>query len=273
MKPVCVITGGGSGIGLATAKILGQAHYIVISGRNAPKLDQAIAELKSDGVDAEAFVCDVADRSSVEQMAAHAKSLGRIAAVINAAGMSPHMGEAKKIMEANALGTINVNKAFYEVMEEGSCVVAISSMSAHVTPKIIMPVGCYKYSRSDKEIFIKKMMARVNLFPQKLRSDLAYCISKHFVIWYAKTDAAKMGEKGIRIVSVSPGSIATPMSELETDSARSIKYCAIKRFGRAEELANLIAFCISEKASYITGIDILCDGGCVASGYNPLKHR
>jgi len=50
-----------------------------------------------------------------------------------------------------------------------------------------------------------------------------------------------------------------------------IKYCAIKRFGYVEEIADLLAFCSSEKAGYLTGADILCDGGCVASGFNPLK--
>ena len=273
MKSLCVITGGSSGMGFATAKILGKDNNIILCGRNLRKLEKAVNDLRNEGIEAEAFRCDIANRTEVDNLAKFAKKMGKISAVINAAGMSPHMGEARSIMEANALGIINVHEAFFDVMEEDSCIVDVSSMSAHITPQIVMPVRSYKYCRIDRDIFMKKMMARVNLFPKKLRSDLAYCISKHFIIWYAKTDAGKMGQKGIRVLSVSPGSIATPMAELETDSASSIKYCAIKRFGRAEELANLLAFCASEKASYLTGEDILCDGGCVASGYNPLKGR
>lgn len=98
-------------------------------------------------------------------------------------------------MEVNALGTINVNEAFYEVMDEGSCLIDISSMSAYLTPEIVMPKRRYKYSRINKDKFMKKMIARVNLFPKQLRSSMAYGISKHFVIWYAKTDAAKFGKK------------------------------------------------------------------------------
>jgi NAD(P)-dependent dehydrogenase (short-subunit alcohol dehydrogenase family) len=92
------------------------------------------------------------------------------------------MGEARRIMEANALDTINMNEAFYNVMEEGSSIIDVSSMSAYLAPKLIMPESSYKYSRINKEIFMKKMMARVNLFPNKLRSSASYDISKHYVI-------------------------------------------------------------------------------------------
>jgi NAD(P)-dependent dehydrogenase (short-subunit alcohol dehydrogenase family) len=273
MKNVCVITGGGSGMGLATAKILGKENYIIIVGRTVKKLEGALEELKSEGVEAEAYPCDISSRDSVNRLAVHARKLGGITAVIHAAGMSPHMGEAITIMEANALGTINMNEAFYDVMEEGSCIVDVSSMSGYLVPKIIMPARQYKYSRIDKELFMRKMMARVNLFPKKLRSSIAYGISKNFVIWYAKTDAAKCGKKGIRVISVSPGSFETPMGEMEKDSIEEYtKNCAIKRLGKVEEIAELFAFCASKKAGYLTGVDILCDGGCVASGVNPLKH-
>jgi NAD(P)-dependent dehydrogenase (short-subunit alcohol dehydrogenase family) len=274
MKKVCVITGGGSGIGLATAKILGKDNYIIIVGRTVNKLESALKELEAEGIEAESFACDISDRVSVNMLAAHCKKIGTISSVIHAAGMSPHMGEARKIMEANALGTINMNEAFYNIMEEGSCIIVVSSMSAYLTPLLIMPVSGYKYSRIDKDIFMKKMMARVNLFPKKHRAGVAYSISKNFVIWYAKTDAAKFGQKGIRVLSITPGAFETPMAELEKDeTAGFIKYCAIKRLGHVEEIANLLAFCASDKVGYLTGADILCDGGCVASGVNPLKMK
>jgi NAD(P)-dependent dehydrogenase (short-subunit alcohol dehydrogenase family) len=274
MKKVCVITGGGSGMGLSTAKILGKDNYIIIVGRSVKKLEKALAELKAQGIEAESYACDISNSASVEVLAGYAKSIGTISSVIHAAGMSPHMGEARTIMEANALGTINMNEAFYNVMEEGSCIIDVSSMSAYLTPKFIMPERSYRYSRINKETFMKKMMARVNLFPKKLRASVAYGISKHFVIWYAKTDAAKFGEKGIRVISITPGNFETPMAELEKDEASNYtKHCAIKRFGYVEEIANLFAFCASDKCGYLTGVDIICDGGCVASGCNPLKMK
>jgi NAD(P)-dependent dehydrogenase (short-subunit alcohol dehydrogenase family) len=274
MRKVCVITGGGGGMGMETAKIMGKTNYIVLVGRTQEKLETARKALKAEGVKAESYVCDISKPDAVGELADHAKKLGTITAVINAAGMSPHMGDPKTIMEANALGTININEAFFEVMEKGSCIIDVSSMAGYIIPKIILPTRCYKYSRLNKEIFIRKMMSRVNLFPKKIRSGLAYGISKHFIIWYAKTDAAKFGEKGVRVISVSPGSFETSMGEVEKKRAGDItKYCALKRFGHVEEIANLLAFCASDKAGYLTGVDILCDGGLVASGYNPLKRN
>jgi NAD(P)-dependent dehydrogenase (short-subunit alcohol dehydrogenase family) len=272
MKKVCVITGGGSGMGLATAKLMGKDHLIIICGRSLKKLEGAVQELVGEGIEAEAFACDVADTNSVEKLACHAKEKGEIAAVIHAAGMSPHMGEAKQIMEVNALGTINVNNAFYKVMKAGSCIIDVSSMSAYLTPKVIMPVGLYKYSAKDPALFMKKIMNRVNLFPKKVRAGVSYGISKHFVIWFAKQDAARFGQKGVRVLSVSPGNFETPMGKLEKEEADAYtKYCAIKRIGQVEEIASLFEYCVSPTAGYLTGIDILCDGGLVASGVNPLK--
>lgn len=261
-------------MGLAAARLMGQNYYIIICGRNVMKLESAVEALRQQGIEAEAFPCDVSDYKSVEKLASYAKAKGRVAAVIHAAGMSPHMGEAKTIVEVNALGTIYMNNAFYKVMEEGSCIIDVASMSAYLTPKIVMPVRNYKYSIDNPSYFIKKIMKRVNIFPKKVQKGVAYGISKHFVIWFAKQDAARFGRKGVRVISISPGNFETPMGELEKEEADTYtKYSALKRFGHVEEIAGLFAFCSSNEAGYLTGVDILCDGGLVASGINPLLRK
>lgn len=272
MKKVCVITGGSSGMGLATAKLMGKEQNVIIAGRDITKLQKAVRELKSIGIDSEGIVINVGDLHSVVSLAERAIQLGKIASVINCAGMSPHMGEAREIMETNALGTIHVNEAFFHVMEAGSCLIDVSSTAAYLAPKFILPEGLYKYSRIDENLFMKKIMARVNFFPKNMRSGMAYTFSKHFINWYSKTDTAKFAQKGIRILSVSPGNFDTPMGKLEHKQAEKFqKYCALKRLGHADEIANLFAFLVSDKLSYLTGTDIICDGGLVASGINPVK--
>ena len=274
MKNVCVITGGGSGMGLATAKIMGKDNYILLVGRTQEKLKSALQQLHSEGIEAESFVCDVSDWMSVKMLSVYAATLGKISSVIHAAGMSPNMGDYKKIMTANALGTININNAFFDVMEAGSCIVDVSSMSGYLVPKIIIPARSYKYSRTDTSLFMRRMIARINLFPKKLRPLVSYSISKNFVSWFAQTDAARFGAKGVRVVSVSPGTFETPMGELEKENAHEyLKYCAIKRPGKVEEIAHLLAFCANDKAGYLTGVDVLCDGGCVAGRKMPTKTR
>ena len=265
MKKVCVITGGGSGMGLAAAMLLGKDHYIIIAGRTVSKLEGAINELKAKGIEAEAQACDVSDRKSVENLARRAKEIGTVASVIHSAGISPNMGEAQSIIEINALGTINVNEVFYEVMEAGSCLVNISSMAAYMMPEKILPVKAYKLSLTNKELFMKKVMGRVKLFPKKVRSGISYSISKNFVVWYGKAQAVKFGKKGIRILSISPGSFETPMGEVEKASIMPLlEKSAFNRMGKVEEIGELIAFCASGKPGYLTGTDILCDGGCIA---------
>ncbi len=267
MKKVCVITGGGSGMGLATAKILAtEDYYIILVGRSASKLENAINVIRELGGEGEAFSCDISNKESTRKLARRAAQIGEVKAVIHAAGLSPHMGDARTIMIGNALGTININDAFYEVMAEGGCIIDTSSMSAYITPQLIMPKRCYPLSRINKEKFLEKMMARVNIFPKKTRPGVAYGISKHFVIWYAKTDAARFGEKGVRVLSVTPGNFETPMGELEKEEATAyLKFNAIKRPGRTEEIARLYVALIDERIGYLTGADIICDGGCIAN--------
>ncbi|WP_219219205.1 SDR family oxidoreductase [Paenibacillus sp. S150] len=182
------------------------------------------------------------------------------------------MGGAQQIMEANALGAINVNDAFHEVMHSGGCIIDTSSMSAFLTPQFLMPKRCYRLSRIDRNKFMRKMMRRVNLFPKKVRAGVAYGISKNFVVWFARTDAARFGKIGVRVLSITPGNFETPMGDLEKDEAMTyMKYNAIKRLGKADEIASLYAACADERMGYLTGTDIICDGGCIASGAGPLR--
>lgn len=269
---VAVVTGGGSGIGLGTAKLLTN-HYVVIAGRTVGKLQSALEELTAAGVKAEAFPCDVADPSSVTALAQHAASLGPVTAVIHSAGMSPHTGDAEHIMAANALGTVNVNDSFIDVMALGSCLIDVSSMSAHLVPKVMLPRRSYPHARTDPGRFMRMTMRRVGLFPARLQPSIAYTISKDFVVWLARKDAARFGDKGLRILSVSPGNFDTPMGKIESAEASTyLDHCALKRLGRVEEIAELLAFCASDKPGYLTGTDILCDGGLIASGVSPF-HR
>ena len=86
------------------------------------------------------------------------------------------------------------------------------------------------------------------------------------LVWYSQKMAAAFGAKGARILSVSPGTFDTATGRLEekSGSAKLIEYAAIKRYGTPEEIAELLAFCASDKPSYLTGTDILCDGGTKA---------
>lgn len=267
-KEVCVITGGGSGIGFATAKRLGKkGMYLILVSRTASKLKSAVDELTAMEIEAEVCACDLCEWDSVQALAAIAASRGQVTTVIHAAGMSPHMGDAENIMKGNALGTVHIHDAFYDVIAPGGCLIDTSSMSAYMVPMLVMPMSAFKYSQTNRNKFMKKMMARVNIFPAKVRSGVSYGISKYFVIWYAKAEAARFGTKNVRTLSITPGNFETPMGELEKDEAQTfLKYNAIKRLGQPDEIAALYEACSSPAMGFLTGTDIVCDGGCIAGG-------
>jgi NAD(P)-dependent dehydrogenase (short-subunit alcohol dehydrogenase family) len=100
-----------------------------------------------------------------------------------------------------------------------------------------------------------------------MRSGLAYSVSKTFVRWYSSSQAERFNARGLRIVSVSPGSVDTEMGRLEEQAGAGamVANAAVPRWGTAEEMAELFAFCASDRAGYLTGTDILNDGGVIAS--------
>ena len=131
------------------------------------------------------------------------------------------------------------------------------------------PRRAFRLAGSDREAFLKKMMARVNLLPAGTRPGAAYAISKYFVIWYARSEAARFGARGVRVLSVTPGNFDTPMGALEKEEAGTyLKFNAIPRLGKPEEIAALFAAVSDPAMGYLTGTDILCDGGCVAGSRN-----
>lgn len=269
MKPVCVITGGGSGMGLATARILGQTHRIVICGRTLSKLETALAELTAAGVDAIAVACDVADKTSVEKLAETAAGLGPISIVIHAAGISPQMAGPEEILRINALGTIHIHDAFYPHIVQEGCLIDVGSVAGHMIPSLLLPTRAYRLSRADSALFLQKTLARSRWFPAKLQTGFAYGISKHFLMWLVRADAKKFARKCVRVLSVSAGSFATDMGALAKEGADELtKFCAIPRYGQVEEIAHLLAMCTDKRLGYLTGTDILCDGGCLAGTLN-----
>lgn len=264
MTQTAVITGGAGGMGLATAEILGRDHRVVLADLDQGRIDEAVARLSAQGIDASGSVCDITDRAAVDALLDGAAEGGhRVRAVVHTAGISPQMGTAEKIARINGTGTVNVTRSFLERAEEGDALVNVASTAGHGLPRLLVPYGAFKRAESDAAAFEHAIARRARFVGKKLHSGLAYAISKTFVIWYSRALAAAFGESGARIVTVSPGSFDTAMGRLEADhgAASLLKDAALKRFGEPEEIAAVLAFCASEAPGYLTGTDILVDGG------------
>ncbi|MEE3751782.1 SDR family oxidoreductase [Mycobacterium intracellulare] len=270
MNRVSVITGGAGGMGLATAKIVGRDHTVVLCDVRQDRLTTAAATLQDLGIAPTVVNCDVTDRRAVADLLGAAADLGTLVSVIHAAGVSPSMGPADYVMRTNAVGTVNVDEEFYALAGEGAVIVNVASMAAHMLPAEIIPTGQFPLALNDgpdTSAFMDAMMTACEIAPEEARSGLAYALSKSFVKWYSQSQAERFNARGLRIVSVSPGSIDTEMGRLEEQAGAGamVADAAVPRWGKPEEMAELLAFCASEKAGYLTGTDILNDGGVIAS--------
>lgn len=274
MANVCVITGGGSGMGFEAAKFIPKDKIIVLSGRTLGKLEKAVEQLKALGFTAYAKTCDTSDRESVKQLVNFCLELGEIKNVINSAGLSPAMSNPETIVKVNALGTVYVNQEFSKVMAPGSVIVDVSSNSAYILPSFLINKKIYTLAETDEQKFISKIIKKSNMAKGDYqRSGFAYSLSKNFVVWYAKKCAFEYGKKGIRVVSLSPGLIATDMGNLEAkDGGMLIPYSAEERMGKPEELGFALATVADERNGYLAGVDVLCDGGST-NGMKEFKKK
>jgi len=262
-----VITGGAGGMGLATAKVVGREHALVLCDIRQDRLDGAVALLEGLGIEVTAVTCDVTDRTAVAEMFQTATSLGVVVSVIHTAGVSPSMGDAEYVTRTNALGTLHVNEAFHAAAPAGSAIVNVASMAAYLVPEELIPTAAFPTALDDEDAFMAVVRSACDAMPEASRSAFAYAVSKSFVKWYSASQAERFNGRGQRIVSVSPGSVDTEMGKLEERNGAGaiVADFAVPRWGNAEEMADLFAFCAGDRAGYLTGTDILVDGGVVAS--------
>ena len=268
MANVCVITGGGSGIGLETAKCMPKDKILVISGRTQAKLDGAVAELEALGYEAYGVPCDVSVRRDVHELAVISSLKGTITNVINVAGVSPSMAGPETILRINALGTVYVNTEFRKYLEPGGVIVDVASNSAYALPDMPLITGTYELADEDEEKFVKRLMRAAIGRSDYEKSGMIYSLSKNFVVWYAQKCAFEYGPAGIRVCSVSPGLIETGMGTAEKEAsseigftAKMIDQAAERRMGKPAELGFAIATIADERNGYLAGVDVLVDGG------------
>ncbi len=230
-----VVIGGGSGIGAAVV----------------PKLPGPV--LVADLVGAE-VTCDLTDPASIEALVARVDRLG---ALVVTAGVSPAQAPAATILDVDLAGTVRALDAFDGLIGDGTVVVLVASMAGHMAT------------------WPDETMAALD---EPLTHDLsaltddpasAYLMAKLGVIRLVRHRAVAYGRRGARIVSVSPGVVHTPMGDLElaagTGAQGIVDGCALARPAAADEIASAIAFLCSPAASYVTGTDLVVDGGSLAS--------
>ena len=262
MEKVHIITGGSSGIGLECAKQF-KDGIVLITARNEERLRNAEAELKIAGIDVRYKTSDASKRESLEELFEYAKTLGKIKTVVNSAGVSGGCSDAKLTLEIDLLGVENIIQETLNAIEDKTVLLLISSMMGHVVPP---------NPRYDNFLSNPSDEGAIDALVQVVQdqADLAYNFAKRGTLLLVKKYAMEFGKKGSRIVSISPGIIMTPMGEqacLDHPERMSFmkSMTPMERNGTPEDIANVVSFLADDKASFITGTDIIVDGGLIIS--------
>lgn len=258
MGKVHIITGGNSGIGLECAKLFDEGTVIIV-GIEEGQLKKATETLKENGIKTEYKVTDVTDRGALRDLFVYASNFGNLATVVHAAGVSGTIGDVMKTLQIDLVGTYNVIEESIPHVTDGTAVILISSMMGYMVDADKQYIDALK--NPDNDELLNKLVSFLGE-----DADEAYNYAKLGVQLLAKTNATRFGRRGGRIVSVSPGIIMTEMAKKASEEhPEKMQYMEsitpLRRNGTPEDIAELVKFLSSEKASFITGTDILIDGG------------
>lgn len=263
---VVVIIGCG-GIGEAIARRQGIGRRLLLADCNATVLDAAAQRLAAAGYLVETQVVDTTIRLSVEALAASAAALGPVLQVVNTAGVSPNMAGPKRVLEVDLYGSALVFEAFEDVIAPGGAGLIVSSMASHMLPPL----------PGDQEQALAFTPADELLALPFLGSDavpdsmVAYCIAKRANALRVRAAALSWGNRGARVNAISPGIVVTPLARHELDSPIGDGYRAMVnaspagRMAPPDEIALACAWLLGPDAGFVTGTDLLIDGGVIAA--------
>ena len=248
-----VVIGAGSGMGAAIARKLAPRGRLLLADYNKASVEKIAAEI---GGDVQAFGVDIADQSQIEKIMAE---VGELDAIVVTAGLSGSQAPGRRILDVNLAGHARVLKAAERFLRPGVVGITIASQSGYMLPE-----APALFAVLDEPLAPDMIDKLAKIFDVD-NPSMAYQCSKRGAHRLARSLAKSWGQRGARILSLSPGINDTPMNR--SDEAKNpimldmIKAAPLGRRGTPQEIANVVAFLTSPEASYMTGCDILVDGG------------
>lgn len=266
MSDVIVLIGAGS-LGQAIVRRVSAGNTLLIADLRQDNVDAAAKVLSDAGFNVRTALVDVSQRASVEALVALATELGPVTGLVHAAGVSPSQASPETILRVDLYGTALVLDLFGAVMARGGAGVVISSQSGHRLPPLTEEQNAQLATTP-----VEDLLALPFLQPGTITDPLkAYQYSKRGNGLRVMGQAPIWGQRGARINSISPGIIITPLANDELKGPRGDGYRAMiassvaKRAGTPDEVGHVGALLMGSDGAFITGSDILMDGGVTAN--------
>jgi NAD(P)-dependent dehydrogenase (short-subunit alcohol dehydrogenase family) len=270
VNQIAIITGAAGGMGAAIAKRLAKTRTLLLTDVDRDRLNVLTTQLISEGHQAHAVCGDLADPKVSEELAARFATIGTLATLVNAAGLSPVQSDWRTIIAANIVAPEYLLRAVEPLLGDGAVGILIASVAGHLGP-----VDAAVRALLDEPLQPNLCDLLEPLFTEMIAihggtlEGQAYSASKRAIIRMCERRALDWGRQGARIVSVSPGVVWTAMGQQEAASGHRAQAMAdatpIGRWGAADDIAGTVEFLVSDAANYITGCDIRVDGGAVAA--------
>jgi NAD(P)-dependent dehydrogenase (short-subunit alcohol dehydrogenase family) len=262
---VVVVTGLG-GMGSAIAKRLGSGSIVVLADFDEATLKAAADGMRADGYDVVEQLTDVSDVRAVSALAEVAAGLGRIEDLVHTAGLSPVQASVEDILRVDLLGPALILDAFASVMSNGGAGLVIASMAGTITT--LAPDLEHRLAITPTA----HLLDLPELAPGVIADPgTAYGLAKRANQVRVRAASVAWGRRGARVNSISPGVISTPMGAAELDGPFGdvmrdmVAASGTGRLGTPHDIAAAVDFLTGPESSFITGTDLLVDGGVVAS--------
>ncbi len=272
MKKVVVLVGAGS-IGIAIARRVAAGKRLIIADYSEDNAMQAARTLANAGFDCITAQCDLGSKDDIQRLAALAAKEGEVLHLINAAGVSPSQAPVGRILQVDLYGTSVLLEEVGKVIAEGGSGVIISSQSGHRLPALPEEENVALATTPCEELLNLPFLSRIT---DTLK---AYQYSKRCNALRVMMEATRWGRRGATINSISPGIIITPLAADELRGPRKEGYLKMiegmpaRRAGTPDEVGDLAEFLLSSRGRFISGADLLIDGGCTASyWYGDLQY-
>ncbi|MFJ3034976.1 SDR family oxidoreductase [Curtobacterium pusillum] len=267
MSEVLVVIGVG-GMGETIARRLGAGKTVLIADFNESLLEGVATSLRGDGYRVETHTVDVSSRESVRELAARAAALGPVAQVAHTAGLSPVQAPKAAILHVDLLGVAHTVDEFAEVIAEGGAAVVIASMAGTQTGDALPSEMQQALATTATDDLLSLPFLGADAIPD---AGAAYGIAKRTNQLRMHAASVAWGKRGARINSISPGVISTPMGQAELAGEHGgimraiVDASGTGRVGTSGDIAAAAAFLLGPDSTFITGTDLLVDGGATAA--------